>query len=97
MALGKAVIAADVGGLQDLVIHSQTGYLFPADRQDILCDLIKEVATNKADANALGAKGLEVLAQRYDLETVVQEYLTMYRSLGLTDYQASSLPSRSEA
>ena len=97
MALGKTVIAADVGGLKDLVIHGQTGHLFPVNRQDILCDLIKRVATNKAEANAFGAKGLEVLANRYDLEAVVQEYLTMYRSLGLPDYQASSLPRQSEA
>jgi L-malate glycosyltransferase len=97
MALGKPVIVTDVGGLKDLVVHGETGYLCPVDRQDILCDLIMKIAANKPKADALGAKGLEVLAHRYDLDAVVQEYLTVYRSLGVSDYRGSSLPRRSEA
>ena len=97
MALGKPVIVTDVGGLKDLVIDGKTGYLCAVDRQDIFCDLIMKIAANKREADALGAKGLEVLARRYDLDAVVREYGAVYRSLGLPDYHGSSLPRQSEA
>ncbi|HEY3306280.1 MAG TPA: glycosyltransferase family 4 protein [Candidatus Binatia bacterium] len=82
MALAKPVIASDVGGLRDLVMHGDTGYLYPADRQDIFCDCLMKISKNKTQAEEMGARGFQVLSERYPLKAVVQEYLRLYESLG---------------
>jgi len=81
MALGKAVIASDVGGLRDMVIHGQTGYLYPVNRQDLLCSFIMELAEDSARASALGTRGLAKLKADYSLDRVVKQYLDLYQSL----------------
>jgi L-malate glycosyltransferase len=83
MALKKPVIVSDVGGLRDIVAHGESGYLYPADRQDILCDWIMHIAENKAKAAELGAKGFEILSAKYDLDRIVESYLKLYSSLNI--------------
>jgi glycosyltransferase involved in cell wall biosynthesis len=81
MALSKPVIVSDVGGLKDMVIHGESGYLYPVDRRDILCDWILRVSEDKAKAAELGAKGFDILSAKYDLDRIVENYLALYRSL----------------
>ena len=81
MALGKPVIASDVGGLRDVVIHGQSGYLYPVNRQDLFCSFIMELCEDSARARALGSKGLAQLKADYSLDNVVKQYLDLYQSL----------------
>jgi glycosyltransferase involved in cell wall biosynthesis len=81
MALGTPVIASDVGGLKDMVIHGESGYLYPANRQDLLCEFILELCQNDTRARAFGSRGLAKLRAEYSLDKVVNQYLDLYRSL----------------
>ena len=80
MALGKTVIAPDVGGLKDIVIHGENGYLFPVDSQDIFCDLIMMIADNKKKASLMGLNGIKTISSKFDFDKVVKEYLNIYKS-----------------
>jgi glycosyltransferase involved in cell wall biosynthesis len=81
MALEKAVIASDVGGLRDMVIHGESGYLYPVDRRDLFCDFIMELSQDGARARGMGSRGLTKLRSEYSLDRVVEQYLNLYRSL----------------
>jgi len=55
MALGKPVIVPEIGGLKEIVTHNDNGYLFPVDREDVLCDLIMIISEDKAKATEMGS------------------------------------------
>jgi glycosyltransferase involved in cell wall biosynthesis len=81
MALEKPVITSDVGGLRDMVIHGESGYLYPVNRPDLLCKFIMELCDDGARAHAFGARGLAKLRADYSLDSVVNQYLDLYHSL----------------
>jgi glycosyltransferase involved in cell wall biosynthesis len=81
MGLGVAVIAAGVGGVPELVVHGQTGYLFaPADAESAK-NYILDLACNRSRARAMGQRGTEVARQKFDLAATVTDYLALYRSV----------------
>ncbi len=81
MALGKAVVASDVGGLRDMVIHGESGYLYSVNRQDLFCNFLMELCQNEVRARAFGSRGLAKLAAEYSLDNIVKQYLDLYQSL----------------
>ena len=81
MALGKAIISSDVGGLRDIVMHGKSGYLYPVNRQDLFCAHLMELCQDDAKAQAFGRAGLARLKADYDLDRVVEQYLDLYQSL----------------
>jgi glycosyltransferase involved in cell wall biosynthesis len=83
-ALGKPVIAPDVGGLKDVLIHGENGYLYPADRQDLFCDSIMRVVENGTLAGFLGAKGPASIAGKFELDAVTENYCQIYESMNST-------------
>jgi glycosyltransferase involved in cell wall biosynthesis len=81
LGLGKPVIAADVGGLKDILIHGENGYLYPADRQDLLRDAITAFAGNGTLAGLLGSRGPAAIAARFELDSVVGHYCQIYGAM----------------
>ena len=47
MSMGKAIIASDVGGHKELILHQKTGILFPADNQHALALGLRELLSNQ--------------------------------------------------
>jgi glycosyltransferase involved in cell wall biosynthesis len=75
------VIAPDVGGLKDVLIHGENGYLYPADRQDLLCDAIMKVVENGRLAGFLGSKGRTSINGKFELDAVTENYCQVYHSM----------------
>jgi PEP-CTERM/exosortase A-associated glycosyltransferase len=65
MALGKVVVASDVGGLKELIIDKQTGLLFRAGDCDRLAAILRGLVADRALWPVLGAAARQhVLAAR---------------------------------
>lgn len=79
MTHGKAILASNVGGLPDLVVHAKTGYLFPPD-EDALCHALRAVL-QQPGIDEMGAAGRNRFAARYTLEKVVPRIESAYRAL----------------
>jgi len=79
MALGIPVIAANVGGVPELVIHGETGYLFPSDNPRLARQYILRAAKDPVHARTLGQRGAEVALHEFDLTATVKKYLELYR------------------
>jgi len=56
-AMAKPVVASDLGGPRELVVHGQTGFLVPSGNVDKLADAIIDILSNDQLAENLGEAG----------------------------------------
>jgi len=56
-AAGRAVVAADIGGIPEQITHGEDGLLVPPDDTDALTHAVAELLTHPARATALGKRG----------------------------------------
>jgi glycosyltransferase involved in cell wall biosynthesis len=59
MERGRAVIASDVGGLPEIVVHGETGLIVPKADPDALAAAIVDLVGNPVSAAVMGAAGRE--------------------------------------
>lgn len=80
MASAKAVLASDVGGVPEIVIHEQNGLLVePGNIQALAQGMARLLAERDLRAR-LGAAGRE-LARCFDWSDVAEKYAQIYQSL----------------
>jgi len=88
-ACGTAVVAFDTGGLADIVVHRQTGYLAkPFEVQDLAAGIEWVLA---ADGNRLGLAGRQRASLLWDSPIVARKYSELYAAV--RDASASSTSS----
>jgi len=83
MALGKPVVAADVGGIPEVVRHGVNGVLVPAGDDRALADACLELARNPQWAHALGARARRTIADIFSRDRSGETLLLAYRSIAL--------------
>ena len=79
MSNGLIVIAANVGGVSELLIHGENGYLFEHDENaNNLTELLKKVCeTDLERLNTLRIRAYET-AKSYSVENMVERYRKIY-------------------
>ena len=80
MAEGKPVIATDVGGLNELVVHAQTGLLTPAGELDAYAAAMVSMAQDPEFRVTLGGCGRELALRRHDVDAVATQYEHVYEA-----------------
>jgi PEP-CTERM/exosortase A-associated glycosyltransferase len=78
MAMGKAVLASDVGGHRELIDDGRTGVLFAAEDSD---DLIKQsvrLARDVALRENLGEAGRQFVAHERSWDKLAERYVAIY-------------------
>jgi glycosyltransferase involved in cell wall biosynthesis len=78
MAAGLAVVAADVGGVGDLVVDGVTGLLVPPADPDALAAALDRLLADPGLRRRLGAAGLERARERFDLSAPRAAHLELY-------------------
>jgi glycosyltransferase involved in cell wall biosynthesis len=81
MAAGRPVIASDVGGIPEIVVHEDTGLLVPPGDAGALADAIAALLSRPDRARALGARGRERARQRFSIGTAVRRHQQLYEAL----------------
>jgi len=81
MATGLPVIATDVGGNPELVVHNETGFLFPSEDAAILTQRILELASDAEKRHRMGALGRKRVEELFTLEKMMQNYEQLYRNV----------------
>jgi glycosyltransferase involved in cell wall biosynthesis len=64
MSRGRAVVASDVGGIPELVLDGETGWLVPPERDDLLADAIVALLRDDARCERLGRAGRDRVGDR---------------------------------
>lgn len=80
-AAGRPLVATDVPGCREAVVHGENGLLVPARDAVALADALRELLANPARARAMGARGRELAEREFSVERVVAQTLDLYRSL----------------
>ncbi len=78
MAMAKAVVATNVGGLSESVAHEKTGLLVPARDATALAEALVAVLKSPARAREMGEAGRERALTEFDRPRVVQRIAALY-------------------
>jgi glycosyltransferase involved in cell wall biosynthesis len=74
MATGRPCVVADVGGLQDIVVPGETGYIFERGNPQALADALAPLLDDAALRRRMGDAGRRRVEERYTWDSVVQQH-----------------------
>lgn len=81
MSCGLPVVATNTGGIQEVLIEGETGFLVPAEdmeqMSEKLCRLLKDSALRKT----VGERAKNFLEDNFTIENMVCHYADLYESL----------------
>ena len=79
MAMGKAVVASDVGGHKELIRHGDTGLLFRAGDVDALVSQLGDVLDNVDLRHSLEKRGVAWVRNERSWSKTIQPYAELYK------------------
>jgi len=80
MALGKPVVATQVGGPAEVVQDGATGFLVPPRDANALADAIEKVLSDRSLAGQFGQAGRARYEQHFQPQRMAEETLAVYRA-----------------
>jgi glycosyltransferase involved in cell wall biosynthesis len=78
MASGLPVVASDVGGIREAVVHQETGILVPPKSSVALFEALLELLLDRQKAMAMGQRGRKRVEKFFTLERMAQETAAVY-------------------
>lgn len=72
MALAKPVIATDIGGLPEIVIPNETGFLVPVNSPQQIVEAVEKLILDKSLAERMGRAGRERVEECFDLSKQIR-------------------------
>lgn len=78
MALGKPIVATDVGGNREVVNHGETGLLVPRDDPEALAEAIITLLRDTDTAHAMGQRAKDWVVTQFSLERMIHEYQSLW-------------------
>jgi glycosyltransferase involved in cell wall biosynthesis len=79
MALGKPVIATNVGGTAELIEDGKDGFLFTTGDKEKLVKLINVLLDDHAKRNTIGDYAREKVQEKFNLNRMLSAYERIYR------------------
>ncbi|NIO49830.1 MAG: glycosyltransferase [Candidatus Aminicenantes bacterium] len=80
MALGKSIVASNIGGIPDLVIHGKNGFLVPPKNPEELAKYIQVLLEDKDKREKMGLKGKE-MSLNFGAESMIEKIASLYEEL----------------
>jgi glycosyltransferase involved in cell wall biosynthesis len=81
LAMGKATVGTNVGGIPELIVDGVTGFLIPPKDPDILAERILALLDDPAKARAMGQAGRRLIEQRFTSENMVEQLERLYQEI----------------
>ncbi len=78
MALGKAILGSDVGGIRELVESEKTGVLFRADDVEDFCVQAKRLLSQTSLQRKLAEEAREFILREKDWKVLARRYIDVY-------------------
>ena len=89
MALARAVVSTDVGGVSEVVHHEETGLLFRHTDDEMLAAELLSLLCDEEKRERLGRAGLELVKTNFSRERFVLDLTGLYREvLGIRQISA---------
>ncbi|HID64019.1 MAG TPA: glycosyltransferase family 1 protein [Anaerolineae bacterium] len=81
MSVGKPVVATDVVGSRDAVVHGKTGLLVPPQDPSALAEAVLRLIRSPDEARRMGQAGRDLVARRFTLKRMITRTEQVYREL----------------
>lgn len=81
MAMGKSVVATDVGSVSEVVTHGKTGLLVVPNDVQAVAEAVLSLLQDPDLANSLGKRGRERVERRFSLDVMLDNVQTVYSSI----------------
>lgn len=81
MAAGLPIVATNVGGNSELVLHGLNGYLAPAEDPEVLSIRMQSVIDDAARRRKFGEMSLQVARKQYSLDAMIRKYVNTYDAI----------------
>jgi glycosyltransferase involved in cell wall biosynthesis len=90
MALSKATVASDTGGIPEVVSHEETGLLVPPRDASELASAIAKLLRDPERRERMGSAGLERVKRLFSADQMVERTLGVYRNLESKNFNLKS-------
>ena len=81
MAMKKPVIATEVTGFKEVIVHGESGILVPVDDPEAMAREILRLMDNENERRRLGENGLIRVQREYDIQKNLLTMVSLYKSL----------------
>jgi glycosyltransferase involved in cell wall biosynthesis len=81
MAMGKVVVASDVGGLAEPIQEGKTGILFKAQDVSDLADKIIQLIGDEGKRDEIGKEARNWVIQNRNVDMLTEQYIPIYEKL----------------
>jgi glycosyltransferase involved in cell wall biosynthesis len=81
MAARRPVVATNVGGIPEIVISGETGFLVPPKDPDSLAKAVIKLLENPEMASLMGEKARKMVEAKFTIENAVAAYMQLYLSI----------------
>jgi glycosyltransferase involved in cell wall biosynthesis len=81
MAMGKAVLGSDLGGIPEVVIEGETGLLAPPRDTIALAQALRLLSEDRDHREALGRRGREFVVEKFSLEQMAAAVEAVYEAV----------------
>ena len=81
LAAGMPVVAANSGGIPEIIRDGETGRLVAPSSPEALAEGIIDMLTHPELAGRMAARGREMVAERFSIEAMAEKNLAVYRML----------------
>jgi len=81
MAMGKAVVGSDVGGIREIFADGRIGLLFPAGDARALAASLAELLLDTGKRAAVGEAGRKYALDERSWQSLVQQYIKIYATV----------------
>ncbi len=81
MACERPVVASAVGGIQEVVVPGETGFLVPPADPKALADALNKVLRDKEMAHRFGQAGRKRVVDHFSWSSIAEKTIAMYKDL----------------
>ena len=78
LACEVPVIATCVGGLPEVVLEGETGYLVEVGDTQAMADRAADILSNTDKQRTMGQRGRSYAIERFNTERVIPQYVELY-------------------
>lgn len=81
MSMGVPVVSSNLGGVPEVVVDGETGYMFEIGSSDQLADAIYNLWANQSAYKLMGENARRLMAESFDKEIQFDRFLDYFRGL----------------
>jgi glycosyltransferase involved in cell wall biosynthesis len=85
MSMGVPVVSSNIGGVAEIVIDGETGYLVEPGNKSVLADAIGKVWANQDDYQEMKSNARNLIVNQFDKVTQFDRFISHFHALTITE------------